>query len=111
MENNQIKDLETLHTKEIKFIPTIGTETFQLIEILVIRIIDHAIIPTRDQTITDQNITNIKMNHAIIHRIESYTIDKEATLSHHIGITNVSKINNKIIRVKSSTPKHQREIK
>ena len=75
-------------------------ETFQMIEILDIKLIDQAIILTTDQTITDQNITIIKIDRVIIYRTEIpvITIDKE-TLSHHIGITHVIKIHNKIIVV------------
>ena len=90
----QIIDPETLHTIEIEICPTIGITTIQMIEI--IDVIDHVIILTTDQTITDQNITTIKIDHAIIHRteIQVVTIDKETTLSHHIGITHVIKILN-----------------
>ena len=97
----QIIDLETLHIIEIEIIPTIGIETIQMIEILDIKVTDQAIILTTDQTITDQNITTIKIDHAIIHRteIQVITIDKETTLSHHIGITHVIKIHKKIIEV------------
>ena len=87
-------DLETLHTIEIEIIPTIGIETIQMIEIIDIKIIDHAIMLTTDQTIKDQNITTIKIAHAIIHGTEILviTIDKETTLNHHIGITHIIKI-------------------
>ena len=90
-----------LHTIEKENTPTIGTETIQMIEILDIKIIDHAIIPTTDQTIKDQKITTIKIDHAIIHRteIQVITTDKETTLNHHIGITHVIRIHNKIIEV------------
>ena len=69
-------------------------------EILDIKVIDHAIILTTDQTIIDQNKTIIKINHAIIHRteIQNKTTDNETTLTHHVGITHVIKINNKFIR-------------
>ena len=92
----QLIDLETLHTIDIEIFSTIGIETIQIIEILDIKIINHAIILT-----TDQIITIIKIDHAIIHRIEirNRTIDKETTLSHHIGITHVIKNHNKIIGV------------
>ena len=100
-DNIQMIDLETLHMKEIENIPTIGIETIQMIEIINIKIIDHAIIPTTDQFIKDQNITSIKMDHATIHRteIQVITADKETTLNRHIGITQVIKIHNKIIEV------------
>ena len=92
----QIIDLETLHTIDIEIIPTIGIEVIQIIETLDIKIIYHAITPT-----TDQNITIIKIDHAINHSIEIrvIAIDKETTLSHHIGITHVIKIHHKIIGV------------
>ena len=50
---------------------------------------------------TDQNITNIKIDHATIHEteVQAITTDKETTLSHQIGITHVIKIHNKIIEV------------
>ena len=92
----QTIDLETLHTIDIEIIPTIGIETILTIEILHIKIIDHAIILT-----TDQNIIDIKIDHATIHRteIQAITIDKGTTLNHHIGITHVIKIHHKFIRV------------
>ena len=94
-------DLETLHIIEIENIPTIGIKKFQMIEIINVEIIDHAIILTTDQTIKDQNVITIKIVHATIHRIDFQVIttDKETTLSHHIGITHVIKFNNKIIEV------------
>ena len=97
----QIIDLEILHIIEIEIIPTIAIETIQMIEILDIKIIDRAIILTTDQTITDQNITTIKIDHAILHRIEIQVIliDKETTLSHHTGLTQVIKFHNKVIGV------------
>ena len=97
----QMIDLETLHTIEIEIIPTIGIETIQIIEIIDIKIIDHAIILATDQTIKDQIIITIKIDHAKIHRteIQAITTDKETTLNHHIGITHVIKIHNKIIEV------------
>ena len=98
----QIIDLETLHIIEIEINPMIGIETIQLIEILDIKITDHAVILTTDQTITDQNRTIIKIYHAIIHAIEIQVIttDNDTTpLSHHIGKTHVIKIHKKIIEV------------
>ena len=65
IETIQIIDLETVHTIDIEIIPTIGIETIEIIEILDIKIIDHAIILT-----PDQNLTIIKTDHAITHRIE-----------------------------------------
>ena len=87
--------------KRIEIIPTIGTETIQMIEIKNIKTIDHVIILTTDHTIKDHVITTIKMNHAIIHTIEIQiiTIDKETTLNHHIGTTHVIQTLNKNIEV------------
>ena len=84
-----------------KIIPTIGIGTIQVIEVIDIKTIDHAIILTTDQTIKDQNIITIKIDHAIIRRteIQVITTDKKTTLNHHIGITHVIKIHNKIIEV------------
>ena len=89
----QIIDLETLHTTNIEIIPTIVIEFIQINETLDIKIINHAIFLT-----TDQKITIIKTDHAIIHRIEIrvITIDKETTHSHHTGITHIITIYNKI---------------
>ena len=94
-------DLETLHIIEIEIIPTIGIETIQMIEIIDIKIIDHAIILITVQTIKDQNILTIKIDHATIHRtkIQVITTDKETTLNHLIGITQVIKNHYKIIEV------------
>ena len=94
-------DLETVHIIEIEIIPTIRIETIQMIEIINITIIDHASILTTDQTIKDQNIITIKIDHATIHRteIQVITTDKETTLNPHIGITHVITIHNKIIEV------------
>ena len=69
-----------------------------MIEILDIKIIDHVIILITDQNITDQNISTIEIDHAIIQRteVQVIAIDRETSLSHHIGITHVIKIHNKI---------------
>ena len=92
----QIIDLDTFHTIDIEIIPTIGIETIQTIETLDIKISDHAVILT-----TDQNITNIKTDHATFHKteVQAITTDKDTTLNHHIGITHVIKIHNKFIGV------------
>ena len=97
----QMIDLETLHIIEIETFPTIGIETIQSIGIINVKIIDHAIILTTDQTIKDQNIIIIKIDHERIHRTKIRVIktDKETTLNHHIGITHVLKIYNKNIEV------------
>ena len=80
----QIIDLETLHLIEIVSILIVGIISIQMNEVKDIKIIDHAIILTTDHVITDQNITTIKIDPAIIHRreIQVITIDKETTLSH-----------------------------
>ena len=59
------------------------------------------IILTTDQTIKDQVITTIKIDHAIIHKTEIQIIplDKETTLNHHIEITHVIQILSKNIEV------------
>ena len=41
-----------------------------MIEIINIKILDHAIILATDQTIEDQNVKTIKIDHATIHRTE-----------------------------------------
>ena len=81
--------LEILHITETAINP---------IELLDIKTIDHMIFLRTDQTITDQNLTTIKIDHALIHEIEFQviTIDKETTLNHHIGITHVIRIHNNI---------------
>ena len=56
----QMIDLETLHIIEIENILTIGIETIQMIEIIYIKILDHEIILTKDQTIKDQIIITMK---------------------------------------------------
>ena len=89
IETLQIIDLEILHTIEKEIIPLIGIETIQTIETLDIKIIDHAIILT-----TDQSIIIIKIDHATLHRteVQAITTNKGTTLNHHIGITHVIKI-------------------
>ena len=79
----QMIDLETLHIIEIEIFPTIGIETIEMIEIINIKIIDHPTILTTDQTIKDQNIIIIKIDHATIHitEIQVITTDKETTLT------------------------------
>ena len=72
-----------------------------MIEIQAIKIIDHVIILTTNHSITDQNITTIKIDHAIIHQTKNKVITKyrETTFSRHIGITHVIKLYIKIIGV------------
>ena len=90
----KIIGLQTFHRIDIEIILTIGIETIQTIKTLDIKLIDHANILT-----TDQNTTIIKIAHAIIHRteVQAITTDKKTTLNHHIGITHVIKVHNKII--------------
>ena len=97
----QMIDLETMHIIETEIFPTIGIETSRMIEIINIKIIDHAIILTTDRTMKDQNIITIKTDHATIHRteIQVITTDIETSLNHHIGRTHVIRIHNKIIDV------------
>ena len=80
-----------------------------MIEILDIKTIDHAIIITTDQTITDRNITTIKIGYAIFDKteIQFITIDKETTLSHHRKSTRYQSSQQ---NYRSSTPEHQRQI-
>ena len=97
-------DLTILHITETEIIPTIGIEgreTIQMIEIIHIKILDHANILTTDPTIKNQNIKTIKIDQATIHKtkVQVITIDKETTLNHHIEITHVIKTHNKIIEV------------
>ena len=92
----QIIVLETRHTTDLENILTIGLETIQTIEISDINIIDHAIIQT-----IDQNIIIIKIDHAIIHKteVQAITTDNKTTPNHHLGITQIIIIHNKIIGV------------
>ena len=94
----QLIDLETLYKKEIETIPTIGIEIIQTIEIIDVKIVDHAILLTTNQTILDQNILTIKIDHAIIHRteIQIITMNKETTLNHNIGLHTLSKFTLKL---------------
>ena len=94
-------DQETLHIIEIEIVPTIGIETIHLIEDINVARIDHAIFPIKDQTIEDQDIITIKIDHTTVHRteVQVITTDKETNLNHHIGTTHVIQINNKIIKV------------
>ena len=63
-------DLESLHIIGKKTILTIEIETIQMIETKDIKTIDHVIILTTDHFNTDQVITTLKIDHAIIHKIE-----------------------------------------
>ena len=57
----QMINLETLCIIEKENIPTIRIEIIQMIEIINIKIKDHAIILTTDQTIKDQNRMTINV--------------------------------------------------
>ena len=54
-------DLETLRIIEKENIPTMRIEIIQMIKIINIKIEDHAIILTTDQTIKDQNLITINV--------------------------------------------------
>ena len=57
-----------------------------MIDIINIKIIDHEIILTTDQTIKDQIIITITKDHVTIHRteVQVITTDKETTLNQYI---------------------------
>ena len=78
---------ETHHTTEIETIHIIEIEVIQTIEIGITRTIDQEITHITDQTITDQ-MTIIKTDHGIIHKIEIQVIiiNIEIIPNHHIGI-------------------------
>ena len=87
-------DQETLLIIEIEIIPTIGIEIIQMIETKGIKTLVHVIILTTDQSIKDQIVTTINIDHAITHKteIQTMTINQETTLNHYIGITHVNQI-------------------
>ena len=86
---------ETHHTTEKETIHIIEMEVIQTIEIRITQPNDQGIIHIIDQIITDQMII-IKINHKIIHKIETQLtkIDTEIIPSHHIGIITVIPILN-----------------
>ena len=88
-------DHETHCTTEIETIHTLKIEVILIIEIRTIQTIDQGISHIKDQIITDQ-MTTIKTNHKIIHRIEIQVtiIDIEIIPSHHIEIITVIPILN-----------------
>ena len=93
IDNLQMIDQETHHTKDTEIIPTIETEAIQTIEINDL-IINHEIIETTDQITKDLIITKIEIDHEKIPNIgvQTITIDKETTLNHLIEITHVIQI-------------------
>ena len=97
----QIIDLETSHIIEIEIIPTIGTETIQMMEIIKINITDHERTRITDQTIKDQILIMITKDHAIFHKTEIQIIktDRGIISNHHRGIIPVTKIHKKTIQV------------
>ena len=81
---------ETHHTTEIESIHIIEIEVIRTIEIRITRTIDQEITHIIDQTITDQ-MTIIKTDHGIIHKIEIQVIIIKMKIipSHHIGIITI----------------------
>ena len=81
---------ETHHITEIETIHIIEKEVIRTIEIRITRTIDQEITHITDQTITDQ-MTIIKTDHGIIHKIEIQVIkiNIEIIPIHHIGIITI----------------------
>ena len=79
---------------DIEFIPTIGLEATQIVEINDIKTIDREIIQTIDHIIKDVTRTIIKIDHETTHKIgtQTLTIDKETILNHLIGTIHVIQI-------------------
>ena len=75
-------------------IPTTVIEATQIVEISDIKTIDREIIQTEDQNIKDLTTIFIKIDHEIIHKIETQTItiDKETILNHLIEIKHATLI-------------------
>ena len=88
--NIPIINHELRHITEIEIIHIIEIEDIRTIEIRITRTIDQEIIHITDQTITDQ-ITIIKTDHRIIHKIEIQVIiiNIEIIPNHHIGIMTI----------------------
>ena len=86
----QIINHETHHSTEIETVHIIEIEVIRTIEIRITRTIDQETTPIIDQTITDQ-MTIIKTDHGIIHKIEIQVIiiNIKIILSHHIGIITI----------------------
>ena len=81
---------ETHHITEIETIHIIEIEVIRTIEIRITRTIEQEITHITDQTITDQ-MTIIKTDHGIIHKIEIQVIiiNIEIIPNHHIGIITI----------------------
>ena len=81
---------DTHHITEIETIHIIEIEVIRTIEIRITRTIDQEITHITDQTITDQ-MTIIKTDHGIIHKIEIQVIiiNIEIIPNHHIGIITI----------------------
>ena len=105
----QMTDQEILRTIKTEIIPTIRIEATRKIEFKDIKKIDHDIIYTKHPIIKDLITTTIKIDHAIIHKIEirTITIDKETNQSPHRKNTRYPDSQNKY---RNNTPKHQRHI-
>ena len=86
-------DQETHHTIDTEMVPTKGREVNQIIAINNISI-DYEIIQTIDQITKVLIITIIKVDHEKTHNtgIQTITKDKETTLNHPIGLTQVIQI-------------------
>ena len=72
-----------------------------MIEIINIKITDHEIIQTTAQTIKDQTIMIITIDHATIRKTEIQIIktDREIIPNHNVRIIHVFKIHNNTIKV------------
>ena len=108
IDTTQMIDQEIHHTIDIEFVPTIGTEVIQIIEISNI-IIDYEIIQTTDQITKDQITTIIKTDHEIIHKRNSNKNNRQKNYaqSPHRNNTSYPDSQNKY---RCNTPKHQRQI-
>ena len=84
-------DQEIHRTIDTEIFPTIEIKATQIAEIIDIKTIDREIIQTIDQIIEDLTTTINKIDHKIIHKIETQTItlDKETIFNHLIGIKQV----------------------
>ena len=98
--NISIINHETHHKTEIETIHIIEIEVIRTIEIRITRTIDQEITHITNQTITDQ-MTIIKTDHGIIHKIEIQVIiiNLEIIPNHHIGIITIIIIITSPIRV------------
>ena len=112
--NQEITTIQTTnheihHTIGIETTPIIEIEVIQTTETRITRTINQGITHIIDRTITDQT-TIIKIDREIIHKIDTQVIIIviEIIPNHHTGI--IITIIILIIRHRSSTPKHQRQI-